>query len=140
MSIQTKGIIATANAKEIGCFQSIGDIDLSRETKEYECLSSGDIELAVGNMKAGDIPIGVKYDPADAAGAMEMETSFKTGVAIPFSVELNNAVTPSTGTGTTFAWTGAVVTSWKISPEQNGLVLATFTLKLNGEPTITAAA
>ena len=140
MSIQTKGIIATANEKEIGCFQSIGDIDLSREPKEYECVSSGDIELAVGNIKAGDVPVGVKYDPADSAGAMEMETSFKSGVAIPFSVELSDIVTPTTGNGTTFSWTGAVVTSWKISPEQNGFVLATFTVKLNGEPTVTAAA
>ena len=137
MSIKTKGIILSANDKAVGCFQSVGDIDLSRETKEYECLSNGDIELAVGNIKAGDIPIGVKYDPSDSAGAGEMETAFKSGVAIPFTVELSN--TGGTN-GTTFAWTGAVVTSWKVSPEQNGLVLATFTVKLNGEPTITAAA
>ncbi len=137
MSIQTKGIILSANSKTVGCFQSVGDIDLSRETKEYECLSNGDIELAVGNIKAGDIPIGVKYDPADAAGAGEMESSFISGTAIPFSVELSDKVTTN---GTTFSWTGAVVTNWKVSPEQNGFVVATFTVKLNGEPTITAAA
>lgn len=140
MAISTKGIKLSANAKEVGCFQSVGDIDLSRETKEYECLGSGDIELAVGNIKAGDIPIGVKYDPSDSAGAGEMETAFKNGTAIPFSVELSNIITPSTGNGTTFAWTGAVVTSWKVTPEENGFVVALFTLKLNGEPAITAAA
>ena len=139
-SINTRGIVLSANSEEVGCFQSVGDIDLTRETKEYECLSSGDIEIAVGNIKAGDIPIGVKYDAANATGAGEMETAFKSGAAIPFSVELSDKVTPSTGNGTTFSWTGAVVTSWKISPEQNGFVLATFTVKLNGEPTITAAA
>jgi len=137
MSINTKGIILSANSKEVGCFQSVGDIDLSRETKEYECLSDGAIEIAVGNIKAGDIPIGVKYDPSDAAGAGEMETAFKSGVAIPFNVELSDTLGAN---GTTFAWTGAVVTSWKVSPEQNGFVIATFTVKLNGEPTITAAA
>ncbi|MFK5937725.1 MAG: hypothetical protein QM497_04920 [Sulfurimonas sp.] len=137
MGINTKGIILSANSKEVGCFQSVGDIDLSRDTKEYECLNNGDIELAVGNIKAGDIPVGVKYDPADSAGAGEMELSFKDGTAIPFTVELSNKGTTN---GTTFAWTGAVVTNWKVSPEQNGFVLATFTIKLNGEPTITAAA
>lgn len=137
MSINTKGIIASANSKELGCFQSIGDIDLSRETKEYECVSSGEVEIAIGNMKTGDIAIGVKYDPTDSAGAKEMETSFLNGTAIPFSVELSDTGTTN---GTTFSWTGGVVTSWKVSPEQNGFVLATFTIKLNGEPTITAAA
>ena len=136
MSIKTKGIIAAANDKEVGCFQSIGDIDLTREAKEYECLSSGDIEIAVGNIKAGDIPVSVKYNPTDSVGASEMETSFKAGNSIPFSVELSDKGTTN---GTTFAWTGAIVTSWKITPEQNGFVLATFTIKLNGEPTITAA-
>jgi len=137
MSIQTRGIILSANNKAVGCFQSVGDIDLTRETKEYECLNNGDIELAVGNIKAGDIPVGVKYDPADSAGAGEMETAFKSGAAIPFSVELSDTAGTN---GTTFAWDGAVITSWKVSPEQNGFVLATFTVKLNGEPTITAAA
>jgi len=137
MSIQTKGIILKANDKTVGCFQSVGDIDLSRGVKEYECLNNGDIELAVGNIRAGDIPIGVKYDPADAAGAGELEASFKTGIAISFDVELSDIGTTN---GTTFSWTGAVVTSWKVTPEQNGFVLATFTVKLNGEPTITAAA
>jgi len=137
MSIQTKGIILKANSKEVGCFQSVGDIDLTRDVKEYECINNGDIELAVGNIKAGDIPIGVKYNPADSAGAGEMETAFKSGVAIPFDVELSDKGTTN---GTTFSWTGAVVTNWKVSPEQNGFVIATFTVKLNGEPTITAAA
>ena len=137
MSIQTKGIVLKANGKEVGCFQSVGDIDLSREVKEYACLNNGEIELAVGNIKAGDIPIGVKYNPADSAGAGEMEASFKTGVQIPFEVELSDKGTTN---GTTFSWTGAVVKSWKVTPEQNGFVLASFTVKLNGEPTITAAA
>jgi len=139
-SIQTKGIIATVNAKEIGCFQSIGDIDLSREAKEYECVSTGLIEIALGNIKAGDIPVSVKYNPEDVAGAGELESAFFDGTPTPFSVELNNAVTPSTGNGTTFAWTGAGITNLKITPETNGLVLASFTLKLNGAPTVTAAA
>jgi len=137
MSINTRGIILSANSKEVGCFQSVGDIDLSREPKEYECVSTGDIEIALGNIKTGDIPVGVKYDPSDSAGAGEMETSFKNGTAIPFEVELSDKVSTN---GTTFSWTGAVVTSWKVSPEQNGFVIATFTVKLNGEPTITAAA
>jgi len=137
MGINTKGIILSANSQEVGCFQSVGDIDLTREVKEYECLNNGNIELAVGNIKAGDIPVGVKYDPSDSAGAGEMETAFKSGAAIPFAVELSDKGTTN---GTTFTWSGAVVTSWKVTPEQNGFVIATFTVKLNGEPTITAAA
>ena len=137
-SIKTKGTIVSANAKEVGCIQSVGNIKLDREVKEYVCLTSGEVELAIDNIKAGDIPITVKYDPADAAGAGEMQTSFFTdGVTIAFSVELSD--TKGTN-GTTLAWTGAAVTSWEMQPEDKGFVLAAFTVKLNGEPTITAAA
>jgi len=136
MSIKTIGTKVSVNSKEVGCIQSVGDIDLNRDITEYECINNGDIELAVGNIKAGDIPIGVKYNPSDSAGAGELETAFKSGSAIPYSVELSDTAGTN---GTTFMWDGAVITSWKITPEQNGFVIATFTVKLNGEPTITAA-
>ena len=137
MSTKTIGTLVSANAKVIGCIQSVGNIKLDRSVKEYTCLTTGDVELAIANIKAGDIPITVKYDPADAAGAGEMEASFLTGVTIPFSVELSNTLGVN---GTTFSWDGAAVTSWEIQPEDEGFVLAVFTVKLNGEPTILAAA
>lgn len=139
-TIDTRGHIATVNSKVIGTIQSIGEVKLSRDVKEYKAINIENVVLAIGTMSAGDMSIGVLYDPADSAGAGEMETALMDGTEVPFSLELSDIVTAGTGNGTTFAWSGAVVKEMDINQDEDGKVLATYTIHLNGKPTVTAAA
>ena len=140
MAIKTSGHIVRVNAKDAGDLQSIGSIKQKRNVKEYEAINTGVIVQAIGNVKTDPIAISVLYNPADAAGAKELETAFNDGTTVPFEIELSDIVTAGTGNGTTFAWTGAVISDFEVNQEQDGDVLASFTVVLNGAPTVTAAA
>ncbi len=137
MAIKTTGTIIRVNAKDAGDLQSFGGIKQNRPVKEYEAINTGVIVQAIGNVKTDPVTMSMLYDPADAAGAKELETAFNAGTTVPFEIELSD--TQGTN-GTKFAWTGAVVSSFEAVPEEEGDVLATFTVTLNGAPTVTAAA
>ena len=137
MAIKTTGHILRVNSKDAGDLQSLGSIKLKRNVKEYEAINTGVIVQAIGNIKTDPIPVSVLYNPADAAGAKELETAFNDGTAVPFEIELSDTAGTN---GTTFGWTGAVVSDFEVNQEQDGDVLASFTVNLNGAPTVTAAA
>ncbi len=137
MAIKTTGTIVRVNAKDAGDLQSLGGIKQKRNVKEYEAINTGNIVQAIGNIKTDPIAISVLYDPADASGAKELETAFNTGTTVPFEIELSDKGTTN---GTTFSWTGAVISDFEANPEQDGDVLASFTVTLNGAPAVTAAA
>jgi len=140
MGIKTTGHIVRVNAKDAGDLQSIGSIKQKRNIKEYEAINTGVIVQAIGNIKTEPIAISVLYNPADAAGAKELETAFNNGGTVPFEIELSDIVTAGTGNGTTFTWSGAVVGDFELNQEQDGDVLASFTVSLNGAPVVTVAA
>ena len=137
MAIKTTGTIVRVNAKDAGDLQSLGGIKQKRNVKEYEAVNTGVIVQAIGNIKTDPIAISVLYNPSDDAGAKELENAFNTGTIIPFEIELSDTLGTN---GTTFAWTGAVISDFEANPEQDGDVLASFTVALNGAPTVTAAA
>ena len=137
MAIKTSGHIVRVNSKDAGDLQSIGSIKQSRPVKSYEAINTGVIVQAIGNVKTDPIALSVLYDPADAAGAKELETAFTDGTTIPFEIELSD--TKGTN-GTTFTWDGAVISDFEVNQEEDGDVLASFTATLNGAPTVTAAA
>ena len=137
MAIRTSGHIVRVNSKDAGDLQSIGSIKQKRDIKEYEAINTGVIVQAIGNVKTDPIAISVLYNPEDSAGAKELETAFNTAATIPFEIELSD--TKGTN-GTTFSWTGGVVSDFEVNQEENGDVLASFTIALNGAPTVTAAA
>ena len=137
MAIKTSGHIVRVNSKDAGDLQSIGSIKQSRPVKSYEAINTGVIVQAIGNVKTDPIALSVLYDPADAAGAKELETAFTDGTTIPFEIELSD--TKGTN-GTKFTWDGAVISDFEVNQEEDGDVLASFTATLNGAPTVTAAA
>ena len=136
MAIKTLGTIVSANSKEVGVLQSLGNISQKRNIQEYDAINVENVLIAVGAVKTDAISMGVLYDPADAAGAKELETAFNNGTAIPFSVELSDK---GTANGTTFNWDEAAISEFALEPQKDGFVLATFSVYLNGKPTVTAA-
>ena len=137
MAIKTTGHIVKVNDKNAGDLQSIGSIKLKRNIKEYEAVNTGVIVQSIGNIKTDPIAMSMLYNPDDTAGAKELENAFNAGTTIPFEIELSD--TKGTN-GTTFSWDGAVVGDFELNPEQDGYILASFTVNLNGKPAVTAAA
>ena len=137
MAIKTHGTIVRVNSKDAGDLQSLSGIKQNRPVKEYEAINTGVIVQAIGNIKTDPVTMSVLYDPADTAGAKELETAFNAGTTVPFEIELADKGTTN---GTKFSWDGAVISSFEAVPEEDGDVLATFTVTLNGAPTVTAAA
>ncbi|NOX15961.1 MAG: hypothetical protein GXP61_08055 [Epsilonproteobacteria bacterium] len=137
MGIKTSGHIVRVNTKDAGDLQSIGSIKQKRNVKEYEAINTGVVVQAIGNIKTDPIAISVLYAPADTAGAKELETAFNTGATVPFEIELSDTLGVN---GTTFGWTGAVISDFELNQEEDGDVLASFTVALNGKPAVTAAA
>ena len=137
MGIKTSGHKVLVNSKDAGDLQSLGSIKQKRAIKEYEAINTGVIVQAIGNIKTDPIAISVLYNPDDTEGAKELENAFNSGYTIPFAIELSD--TKGTN-GTTFIWDGAVVSDLEITQEEDGDVLASFTVALNGAPIVTAAA
>lgn len=140
MAIKTHGTIVRVNSKDAGDLQSLSGIKQNRPVKEYEAMNTGVIVQAIGNIKTDPVTMSVLYDPNDTAGAKELENAFNSGTTVPFEIELSDIITAGTGNGTKFTWDGAVISSFEATPEEDGDVLATFTVTLNGKPTVTAAA
>jgi predicted homoserine dehydrogenase-like protein len=136
MGIKTVGTIVKANGKEVGALQSLGNISQKRNVQEYDAINVESVLIAVGSVKTDALQLGVIYDPADSAGAKELETAFNNATAIPFSIELSDK---GSNNGTTFSWDEAVVSDFSLEPQKDGFVLATFSVYLNGKPTVTAA-
>ena len=134
--MKTEGIKVRVNDKEIGCLYSLGDIQLTRETSEKKCLSTGEYITIVNSVKTGNIDMGVTYDPTDTQGAGELEKVFNSGDKCKFEIELSDT---AGNNGTTFTWQNAVVTEFSITPDDNGEVGAKFTIAPGGIPTVTAA-
>lgn len=136
MAIKTTGTIVKVNDKDTGDLQSFGGVKQKRNVKEYEAINTGVIVQAIGNVKTDPITMSVLYNPADSAGAKELENAFNSGTIVPFSIELPDTAGTN---GTTFSWDGAVISDFEVNPEADGYVLASFTASLNGAPTVTEA-
>jgi len=137
MAINTTGHIVRVNSVDAGDLQSIGNIKQKRAIKDYDAVNNETVVQAIGKIKTDPISISVLYDPASATGAGELEAAFKAGAQVPFEIELSDIGTTN---GTKFTWDKASVSDFEINPEEDGFVLASFTVTLPGKPTVTAAA
>jgi len=136
MAVKTTGTIFKVNGTDIGSVMSLGDITFQRGTKDYEPLNTDEVMLAVGRAKAFDMPVSVLYDPSDTGAQKALKDAVEGGNTVSIDIEL-----PDSGgnNGTTFSWSGAVVSELKVTPDQDGDYSASFTLRLPGMPTVTAA-
>jgi len=135
LSDATKIATAIATGKQIGCIQSIGSIDTTREVTEYSCLSSNEIAKSLGSTKAGSLEISLLFDAKDAAGQKDLRDMYAANERREFIVELvdNGAVNP-----TYITFEGAV-SALAIPIEKDSAVLQNFTVELTSLPVVTLA-
>ena len=140
MATRTQGHIVRANSKDVGDLESLGDISKKRPIKEYKAINTGKIVQVLGVATVDPISLSVLYSPDNTEGPKELENAFDSGTPISFEIELSDIKTEGTGNGTTFTWSAVVVSEFSISQEEDGGVVAKFTVAVNGLPTVTAAA
>jgi len=139
MGVQTLGTIVRINGTDIGRLEALGDIKFARNTKEYAALNKDELIIAAGKVQAGDFTVKVIMDQADTGAQKALRDAVKNATTVQFEIELNDK--PANGTnGTKFTWEGAVVYDETITPEEDGFLVSTFSLKTPGFPTVTAAA
>lgn len=127
---------------QIGCLQSLGDLDLGkRSSKEDGCMDKEVMGKIIGSLKYGSLAIGFTYKPETTAGVTALGVAHKSKPAKlqDFRIELPNAITPETGTGTKFDFP-VYVTERGLSFPKDDEMQSTATLEMNDEPTVTAAA
>ncbi len=131
----TKIATAIASASQIGCIQSLGSIDTSREVQEFACMSSDEIAKSLGSIKAGNLDISLLFDATDAAGQKELRDMYTANERRVFIIELVDA---GTANPTYICFEGAV--SAMATPiDKDSAVLQNFTVEMTSIPVITLA-
>jgi len=89
----------------VGCPQSVGSIEQTRNVTEYKCMSSDESAKALGSIQRGNIEIGLLFDPTDAAGQAALKSAFANNTEVTIGIELPDTAGTS---GTIFAFNAAI--------------------------------
>lgn len=124
-----------AAADEVGCPQSVGNIEQTRAVTEYKCMSSNETAKALGGIERGNLEVGLLFDPTDTAGQDALKAAFAANTDFLFGIELDNGIV----NGTTFAFIGNV-SSVSIGMAQDEAVLYTVVIEISSDVTEIALA
>ncbi len=138
MSVNVTGTKIRINGTDIGDVLSLGDIKFSRNVKEYSALNSETVTAVAGREQSIDLPLSVVFNPDDSGAQKALHDAVISRDPVKVEIELPNKKTDD-GHGTIYTWDAAIVTELTISPEEDGLYKASFTIKCPGFPTETAA-
>ncbi len=91
--------------QEVGCPQSIGALEETRNVTEYKCMSSNETAKALGSVSRSSIEIGLLFDPDDTEGQDFLRQAWDENKSIAIGIELPD-MPEGTGTGGngTFFW------------------------------------
>ena len=134
----TKVATAVAAGSLVGCPQSLGAMEETRAVTEYKCLSSNETAKALGAISRGSLSIGLLLDPADATGQKALADAFAANENVIIAIELADAVTPTTGNGTTYVFT-AGVSAVSIGIEMDAAIKYDVTLEIASSITMCPA-
>ncbi len=136
--------LSAANTKididgtEIGDLDQIGTFGGQSQVIKHTPINDGTVYKKLGSRDNGTLQLQGAYVPADA-GQVAVKAAFDGRTTNTFTIELDNAVTPSTGHGTKFSFQG-VVTSFQVGASgADNKVQLTATLEITGDITMTAA-
>lgn len=137
-TIDTQGMKVTVDGQAISCVLEMGNYSETRATNSYQCMSSDEELISFGPISRASFDITVPYDATNLLGIAKLNSSFDDKVKYPFAVELNNAVTPLTGSGTISTITMGVSGRTKVY-EKGGIMQQTFTIYPTSAEAITPA-
>ena len=122
----TKVATALGTAKLIGCPQSLGNIEESRDMTEYKCLSSDDTAKTLGAITRGSLEIGLLLDVDDTDGQKALKDAFAANEEVIILVELPDSAGAH---GTTYVFTG-LVSSVSTGIEQDAAITYDVTVEI----------
>lgn len=76
--------------KEVGCLQSLGNIDQSRTVTELSCMNTDDTAKVLGSITRANTEIGMFLNPDDEAGQKALEDAFNNNTNVTIGIELPN--------------------------------------------------
>ena len=132
----TKIATAILAGKQVGCIQSLGSIDTTREVTEYACLSSNEIAKSLGSVKAGSLELSLLFNSGDAEGQKELRDMYTANERRVFIVELSDAGT----TNPTYITFDGAVSGIATPIEKNSAVLQNYTVEITSNPVFIMAA
>ena len=136
VSDASKIAAAIAAAKQVGCIQNMGNVETSREVKEYACISSNDIAKSFGSVKASDFSLSLLFDATDVAGQKDLRDAYEANERRVFIVELTDNGT----TSPTYITFDGGVSGISTTFEKDSAVVMDLTIGLSSNPVFTDAA
>ena len=122
---------AIKGGHEVGCPQSIGALEETRNVTEYKCMSSNETAKALGSISRGNIEIGLLFDPDDTEGQEFLRQAWNDNKNVAVGIELPD-MPEGTGTGGngTFFWFVGGVSAVSTGIVQDEAVTYTVTLEI----------
>lgn len=105
------------------------------DTDQFEDTEFGDSykTYLVGQKESGTVSFSGYYDPADSTGQDVLRTAWESGTAVTsirFYIDASSYWTPTTKS---LASTSCIyITSWDVSADKSGLIMASFSGKISG--------
>lgn len=127
--------------KVIGHITSFGNlIDKSRNETKLTPINDTQFDeiISLGSLTQNAFTMGVLYDAEGVEGVNLLEESIDNKTEVQIIIELNNAINPSTGKGTTYKQI-IKCSSFVVSGEQDGKYTATFNGSKLGLAVVTPA-
>ena len=126
---------AITGGDQIGCIQTLGEINSSRSVQEYTCMSSDESAKSSGSKTLGNVNIELLFDATDSAGQSALKTMYATNTRKQFIIELND----NGGTNPTYIIYTGFVSSETISAQKDNAVMYNVTVEIASAPAITLA-
>ncbi len=142
MSVNTQLVTITIDPNgtpaEFECLLTLGDYSQERGKTEYNCMSSNDSTVGLGSITRAPLEFTGLYNENTADGQDLLKAAFEANNDIEVSIEFDNPVTPTTGTGTTLS--GAFgVSKYVMSFPKDGKIGVAFTMEFIDTPTLDVA-
>lgn len=131
-----QGITVKVDGDLVGCLQTIGSIEETRNVKEYTCMSSNESAKSLGSISRGAIDIGLLLDETDVLGQAGLKAAFTANTEVAIAIELSDTLGVN---GTIYTFTGKVSKMSRSFPTDEG-VMIDFTVEVASETVTTPAA
>ncbi len=139
MAVQAQGVTlfvkkeADSEFEEVGCLQSLGDIDFgSRDVIEIECLSSFVTQKLLGAKKFGNLDFTYSFDPRELHGNQIVKNAFDSDISVVLDVKIKLVDT------TMIDFKGLVPSYKLIDFTKGSVVKASTSFAINSTPLVTA--